>query len=341
MASENGDTGPDLIDRLLSSPGEFDLVPALLLLEAASRRPDAVRLSGALRNTFPDGDLSAVRGDPRDPGSVVHVVLACFGLLGPTGPLPRADGESPKRDRASQRVMSEFLAIFEHATARLLFDAATVHRPVARRFRAMGAHKRDAYRDLALAMAGLDRGAAARLPEDLASAIAAVAGVYSRAVPSANGAAGMVARAFGVPAETLEFAARWISVRESERTTLTRDSRSALGRNIALGARAWHGRGFFRLRLGPLTRERFVELGPLGDRLGVLGSLVRTYVGDEFDFDVSLRLADGEAPGFRLGAGGDASPFGRLGWSSWVGEPRGEQEVVLGPETVAAACAVD
>ena len=58
--------------------------------------------------------------------------------------------------------------------------------------------------------------------------------------------------------------------------------------------------------------EVYRELLPGGGRLQELTELVRSYVHDEFVWDVRLILRGKEVPSLELGK------HGRLGWTSWL-----------------------
>jgi type VI secretion system protein ImpH len=70
-----------------------------------------------------------------------------------------------------------------------------------------------------------------------------------------------------------------------------------------------------RVRLGPLTRERYDEFLPGGTGYRELSSMLRFYSHDQFEFEVQLVLSASDVPGVRLG---DMAEDPRLGWSTWI-----------------------
>jgi len=72
----------------------------------------------------------------------------------------------------------------------------------------------------------------------------------------------------------------------------------------------------FRIRVGPMSYDRFREFLPDGRAMRKLVDLARLYVGDELEFEVQPLLRAGEVPRTRLTR--QAPSPSRLGWNSWV-----------------------
>ncbi len=85
-----------------------------------------------------------------------------------------------------------------------------------------------------------------------------------------------------------------------------------MGQTTTLGGRVWDHQSKFRVRIGPLRLADYLPLLPGGDSLARVKAVVRNYVGDQLDWDLSPVLAEAEVPGLKLGAGG------RLGWTTWL-----------------------
>ena len=65
---------------------------------------------------------------------------------------------------------------------------------------------------------------------------------------------------------------------------------SQLGRNAIVGTRVWDQQSKMRIRLGPLDFKRFQAFLPNGTANPSLRSIVKFFIGLEFDFDVQLIL---------------------------------------------------
>src|SRR5207302_9390990 len=97
---------------------------------------------------------------------------------------------------------------------------------------------------------------------------------------------------------------------------------AGLGLNVVVGERVWDIRGKIRIRLGPLSYERFESFlpdqSPVPERKDFfkLMHLVRLYVGPELKVEVQLVLKASEIPKCRMLHSRGKGP--RLGWNCWL-----------------------
>jgi type VI secretion system protein ImpH len=143
---------------------------------------------------------------------------------------------------------------------------------------------------------------------------------------NAEGLEAMVSDFFGTRAVVQPFIGEWFSLPPDSRWRLgySREA-STLGSSTILDARVWQCEHKFRIVLGPLSRNQFQDMLPGSETLATLTSLVRSYVGDELDWEARLVLAEGESLQLRLGGGT------RLGWNTHVGRrggPKNEDLIV-------------
>ena len=68
--------------------------------------------------------------------------------------------------------------------------------------------------------------------------------------------------------------------------------------------------------MGPLSLQRYESFLPGGTDLEALVAWLRTYLCFELTWDLRLMLRHDEVPRVRLGE------YGRLGWTTWLGEYR-------------------
>ncbi|MEZ4463632.1 MAG: type VI secretion system baseplate subunit TssG [bacterium] len=102
------------------------------------------------------------------------------------------------------------------------------------------------------------------------------------------------------------------------RTALTTTlGHNALGVTAIAGRRVWDAQAGFRLDIGPLDWEVFVDFPPIGRRWDALLKLVRYYTRNAFSFNFRLAVDPGQVhrcrPGLSTAPGGP-----RLGWTSWL-----------------------
>lgn len=94
-----------------------------------------------------------------------------------------------------------------------------------------------------------------------------------------------------------------------------------LGNGAVLGSRVWDCQHKFRIRLGPLDLAQYESFLPGGSALPKLVAWVRQYLCFELEWDVRLVLKGEQVTQARLGI------FGRLGWTTWLGDYQRPAEV--------------
>jgi type VI secretion system protein ImpH len=179
------------------------------------------------------------------------------------------------------------------------------------------------------------------------------AGLLSNSHRSAAGLEQILSCYFDTVVHVQQFVGQWLQLPSEYRTCLplrqevpvpgeTRKASTAkgkpapatapprLGQNTVIGSRIWEAQGKFRIRLGPLTYQEFVDYLPGGSSLPTqnkdhlppgrafrkLAQLARVYVRGEFDYDVQPTLHGHEVPWCQLG--GNATPGPRLGLNTWI-----------------------
>ena len=129
-----------------------------------------------------------------------------------------------------------------------------------------------------------------------------------------EGLQAILASFFASPVTIREFVAKWIALPRLSLCLLGCDPRTGtLGSTATAGARmrVYHHR--FRIRIGPLRLAQYERLLPGASGLARMIPIVRNYVGDELDWELTLVLHREDVPSVRLGRAG------RLGWTSWIG----------------------
>jgi type VI secretion system protein ImpH len=186
------------------------------------------------------------------------------------------------------------------------------------------------------------------------------AGLMSCQTRHADGLLAILRGYFQLPVQMEEFVGQWIELPANCRCLVGLSSAS-LGVNTTVGSHVWDCQQKFRIIFGPLTLDDFYRMLPgeahefkreildfvSGDgvdsrspRQGRVGqqelpstaslerliAAVRSYIGDQLDWDLQLILRKEDAPPLGLGI------VGHLGWSSWVMQnqmPRDADDLVL------------
>jgi type VI secretion system protein ImpH len=89
-----------------------------------------------------------------------------------------------------------------------------------------------------------------------------------------------------------------------------------IGGGAVVGDEVWDRQARVRIRLGPLTMERYGDFLPEGSSYSALRALTRFFSNQCLEFEVQLVLDRAQAPATELNF--DAANPARLGWVSWV-----------------------
>ncbi len=327
MASSGGSENAPVTETLREEGVRFDFFQAVRILQHLSRNREAVggdaaperesvRFRSDVRLTFRPSDVSDidVPEDPADGPATVTVPF--FGATSPAsfGSLPDCYAELIlERARVRDRVLHEFVDLFNHRLLSLFYRAFEKHRfPI--RWERSASDDGELFEHILFSAAGLNTpGLRGRMPlPDLA--LLPWVGVLARRPVAASELEAMVSDLFGVPAEAIPFSPAWYAVDEEELEPLGGGAR--LGRDVFLGRTVCVGQFRFRLRLGPVNLATYRRFLPNGEAFRSLGDLVRLATGTEFDFEYQLVLRREEVPDFRLG--GSPGSGNRLGWTSWL-----------------------
>lgn len=323
------------LERLAHAAYRFEFHATMRRLEALC--PELPRFGEALRPSdepvrveqeaslaFPPSEVAAFV--PGDQGRPSRLTVAFLGLMGPDGPLPLHFTEyARQRIRyVGDRTLAAFINLFNHRMLMLFHRAwsqveptAMQDRPRARRF--------ETYLGSLMGI-GLtefrDRGAVSD------QALLQYAGWFADPVRSAEGLRAIVADYFDVPVVVEEFQGEWLELPEESRLQLGGPPEvCALGRSTILGRRAWAVQSRFRVVFGPLSSEAYMRFLPGSFALTQLKNFVRAYAGDEFAWDLRLKLREDASSQIRLGGTQQLSYNARLGKQSTA------TDVVIDPFT--------
>jgi len=321
-------TDSSLEDILRARPWDFDFFQAVRLLGLMyPERRLVARIGQPLDNTvrfhahvsmlFPPSSIHSLQPDRRDDGPL-HMICAFMGLTGPEGILPSHYTEyliarSYERDNAA----AAFFDLFNHRMISLFYLAWEKHHfPIV--------HERDEklktgprwftqylYDIIGMGTHGL-RG---RLDvED--SALLLYAGLLSQQPHSAVALEGILRDYFGVGISVQQFVGKWSALEEPALAYLDEGGlHNQLGLGAVAGDLVWNQQARFRIRVGPLSWERFNQFLPGGSALDELSALSRHFVNQTMEFEVQLVLRAEEVPWCWVSTETEAP---RLGLSSWL-----------------------
>ena len=357
-----------LLERLYAEPQRFELFQAVRLLfaeaveeavaagtaappiiggrESGAVSRAAVRFHSAPTLGFPHGAITAIRREPPSEaagsGAIgrTHLDLACFGMIGPSGTLPRHYSALvvERYRRFRDTALREFLDIFVQRMMALLCRAWAKYRPALQKEMTAFTGKsapwdeaaeapRDPVTAAVASLVGLGgRGLSNRLvaSEDLVLRHAAH---FSRQPRSAESLERLLRDVYRVPVRVEQFVGRWLELEQPDQTALASRDRpeglnARLGIDAIAGRRVWDVESTFEVAVGPLSAADFRSRLPGTERLAALGDLLRLYAGPQYEIRVRLVLAADAVPRCQLGGDeqGMALSGSRLGWTTWLGE---------------------
>ena len=311
-----------LLERLFADPNSYDFFQAMHLLhhlqpnrapvgEFADPREEVVRLRTATSVAFPASEIQALARDDDTPQMTVNFL----GLTGPQGALPLAYSlYVAERARAGDHALKDFLGIFDHRMLSLFYKAwEKTHVAVGYAKNQNDWLTRHIFDLIGLGSGGLkDR---LPIPDET---LLFYAGLLATPTRPAEGLEQLLADYFEVPVSVEQFVGGWYSLERATQCELGDDAGASaqLGLGAVAGDEIWDLQSRVRVRIGPLTRDRYDDFLPGGTAHDPLRALTRFYGNDLIDFEIQLVLARDEVPSCRLGAD-DGAPL-PLGWCTWL-----------------------
>ena len=312
-----------LEDVLFAEPYRFDFFQAVRLLERiyTMRRPvghaaepasEAVRFRTLPGLNFPASQIYALERESDDPENPAppQMTVAFMGLTGPSGVLPHPYTELLlERLRNKDRALIEFMDQFNHRLLSLFFRAWEKYRFPIGVERGLD----DRFTEFLFDIVGLGtRGLRHRFsfPDE---GLLSYGGLIANQPHSASAMTGLLSDYFGVPAEIEQFKGQWLKL-DPESTSTLGCTNHQLGISTLMGTRVWDQQSKLRVKLGPLSFERFAAFLPNGSAFKPATELIQFFGGMEFDFDIQLVLQKMDVPFCKL----STTTKPALGWTTWL-----------------------
>lgn len=308
---------------LFAEPWSFDFFQAVRLLERMqpSREPvgkyahprnEIARFGANPMLNFP---ASAIHGLTKPADGAPAMVINFLGLVGPLGVLPNYITElAAARVRAKDHTLLEFFNLFNHRLTSFFYQAWEKHHFTV----AYERDRNDPVTNLLFALIGYAtpglRGRQS-VPDESYLHYAGLFGLIPR---SASALESILGDYFDVPVEVEPFVGVWRSLSESDQCVFDgfQSDSSMLGGGAVVGDEIWDVQSRVRLKIGPLTAQRYQEFLPVGSAWPKLKALTRSFCGNDLEFEVQLILRRDDVPALELQPQGQGGL--RLGWHTWL-----------------------
>lgn len=329
MGASGWRTGPSVEELLFQRGYDFGFFQAVRLLTQicphreqvggeAMPSSELVRFGAHLSMSFPPGAIHRIDRSPYGDERATMTVNF-MGLTGPQGVLPAYYTELLiAREAEKDNALAAFLDLFNHRLISLFYRAWEKHHFVIGYERAARSGAADdkftqyLFDLIGMGTPGL-RGRLRIRDQGLLS----YAGLIVQRPHSASALGGILRDYFGLPVEIEQFQGRWFPLDETSRSFLRRDGvHNQLGVGAIAGDAVWNQQARFRVQVGPISLDRFLDFLPDGNAFAELAELTRYFVGLALEFDIQLILRAPEVPWCRLTDEGADAP--RLGWLGWL-----------------------
>jgi len=327
VGAESGGASPSLKEWLFSHGCEFDFFQAVRLLRriAPARRPvgkaerpssEVVRFGAQLTLSFPPSSVHEVI---EKEGQPPRMTVAFFGLTGTQGVLPHAYTEYLIARRAvNDETLAAFLDLFNHRLISFFYRAWEKHQPAVEYEHAVGkAEEPERFAQYLFDLIGMGTGGLRSRLRIRDQSLLFYGGLLAQRPHSASALRGILRDYFRVAVEIEQCRGDWYPLRATDRSYMVQEGlHNQLGGGAIAGDQVWDQQARFRLRLGPLSLDRFLAFLPGGRALTELVEWARFFAGPAYAFEVNLILKASDVPYCRLTDSGPEAP--RLGWLGWL-----------------------
>jgi len=324
VALENSEWALEKVrDLLFSEPCSFDFFQSVRVLGWLQPGKSPVG-----RYSHPNNEVARFGSNPilHFPASAIHelkeradenplMTVNFMGLIGPLGALPNYVTELvASRLRAKDHTMLEFFNIFNHRLISFFYQAwEKNHFTVA-----YERDRSDPLTSFLYSMVGFGtKGLLDRQPvED--EAFIYYSGLYGLIPKSALALESVLGDYFDVPVELEPFVGVWRTLAVPDLCEFGGEypESSILGFGAVVGDEIWDQGSRMRIKLGPLTAEQYNSFLPTGKAWPALGAIVRSFCGNDLEFEVQLILRREEVPAFELRPPDENALC--LGWHTWL-----------------------
>src|SRR5215471_6879073 len=307
MGANGGRTSASVKESLFTRGYEYEFFQAVRLLERLFPDRKQVGTTAKPEEEFTrfvtyanGGDFAQSQLAMAFPASPIHdikhcenspdparMVIAFLGLTGRHGVLPLCYTEQLLESKAAKdNSLAAFFDLFNHRLVSLFYRAWQKYRlPILYEIAALRKEQPDAVTHYLFDLIGMGTpGLQDRLgiPDE---SLLLYAGLIAQRPHSASALRGVLRDYFGLPVEIDQCVGDWYELDEADRSYLSLElERNQLGEGAFLGDQVWNQQGRFRIRVGPLSLDRFLDFLPDGRAMATLVQFTRLPAGQAMAF---------------------------------------------------------
>lgn len=147
--------------------------------------------------------------------------------------------------------------------------------------------------------------------------------LFAKKTKSSIALANLLMNFFSMKIEIENFLGKKVTIDRSVCSRLSHQATyNQLAINCNLGNIYWETQRFFKVIIGSINYQQLMTILPSTEKLFLMQKLIRDYVGDEYGFDLMIKLDQTVMPVVKLT---QEKPLYQLGWNSWLSAKQQEQ----------------
>ena len=329
MASANWRTTTDIIEQLKSSPYDFNFYKAVSLLEEDFYRKQQINISLSYNKyrhldefiqfkaqtslSMPSADIINIDEQLNEDiptYSKINIQTTFMSLAGTSGPLPNIYTEIlMSLNRAHNHSLQQFLDIFHHRLISKLYQAnrknkitLDVRPPTHNNFSQMLYSLTGHFSASMLKFLPIPR-------KDLLF----FTNLFAQKNRTASGLRTFLSEITQSNVTITQCIGKWFDIDSEDQTTLGK-RQSVLGVNTIIGNRAWIQTAALQIKIGPMSRKKFLLLLPDSKSFELLLQTITFYTLGKVSSKLTLSIEKTSIKAAKL----DSISPPKLGWTSWL-----------------------
>ena len=336
MAGKDWDISDD-VELLEKTPGAWNFFQAVRRIECSDKNnprigdsvsPDmeAVRFGQCPTLAFTPNDVHSYRHNSVKQAADMEV--NCFGVLGSNGAIPLFLTEYiyQRGKHHNDFSLIDFVNMFQHRMTSFLYKAWAIFEPAVSADR----DDDDYYLDIFKSLSGCNYSSYENRGGVDTASEAYYGGFLAKNIHSRGSLVFLLNDYFNVPVKLEELLGDWKEIDQNYLCSFGSSPEvSSLGEGMVMGEKYWDCKKKFRIKLGPMSYEKYLEFLPGRAAFKHLVTWVKKFNHSNFEWDLQLVLeAEGVKPC------GKGTLMGYTGWmlSDKNSENR-EDLIIINPES--------